>query len=199
MPRCPRWRPYTHSTIPWSTSTAQQLMSLWVMLVQTVLFYTGRVSWWEPTSTSGWSRSKGLQGEMKRLKAELEESRIEAERFRASQASMSGQRSALTRPSVQLLHIKSALTAIGALSGQRDNLWRRSSGCQPASALAPDSACVCLAGRGATFAAEVSRRVALRTLERRPLPCGHHRWSRPALSAGTSHTLHISGRDTGGG
>nr|XP_023858756.1 polyamine-modulated factor 1-binding protein 1 isoform X1 [Salvelinus alpinus] len=80
----------------------------------------------------------------------------------------------------------------------RQPVEEENSGCQSASALAPDAACACLAGRGATFAAEVARRVALRALERRPLPCGHHRWSRPALSAGTGHALHISGRDTGG-
>jgi hypothetical protein len=55
----------------------------------------------------------------------------------------------------------------------------KGSGCQSASALAPDAACVCMAWRGATFAAEVARRVALRALERRPLTCGHHGWSRP--------------------
>ncbi|XP_029577372.1 polyamine-modulated factor 1-binding protein 1 [Salmo trutta] len=130
---------------------------------------------------------EGLQEEM-RLKAELEESRIEAERFRTC-----GQTSHPAAPHRICSDCDRSLEWSG-----RQPVDEESSGCQPASALAPDSACAGLAGRGATFAAEVARRVALRTLERRPLPCGHHRWSRPALSAGTGHALHISGRDTDG-
>ncbi|CAB1339426.1 unnamed protein product, partial [Coregonus sp. 'balchen'] len=166
---------------------------------------------------------EGLHEEMKRLKAELDESRIEAERIRASQASVSDQRQrgGLGRLPIQLLHTdgetlpapdqeesyretqelreqsqyqsrdRDKLAAGDLFSSvlicsdcERSLEWsgrqpveEECSGCQPPSALA--SACACLAGRGATFAAEVARRVALRALERRPLPCGHHHWSRP--------------------
>nr|XP_014030734.1 unnamed protein product [Salmo salar] len=67
---------------------------------------------------------EGLQEEM-RLKAELEESRIEAERYLwpdfPSSCSTQTHRTDLSQTS----YARSALTATGALSGPGDNLWMR--------------------------------------------------------------------------